>query len=69
MVTVRRVLARLTGLLRAVDLADLALVAGLALLWIGLGMVAPPLPYIVVGALLLAFGAFPVVAALTGRRR
>lgn len=53
-------------LLSAIDITDLALIGGVALLWVGLGMLAAPAPYIVVGALAVAYGVLP---ALLARRR
>lgn len=60
-------MTRLLSLLRRVDLTDVALLTGLALLWIGLGQIAAPLPFIVVGGLVAAYGALPLVLAV--RRR
>lgn len=54
-----------TRALRRLDLSDVLIVAGFVLLWIGLDMVAPALPFIVVGALLLGLALGPI---LRGRR-
>jgi hypothetical protein len=54
---------RLLGAIRRLDLSDLAIVVGLALLWVGFGKIAEPLAYIVVGFLLL----MPAMLALRPR--
>jgi hypothetical protein len=48
-------------MLSAFDITDVAIVVGLVLLWIGLGMVAPSLSFIVVGTLAIAYGLAPTV--------
>ena len=55
----------MTSLIRRIDLSDVLIIAGLVLLWIGLGMVAAALPFIVTGALFLVLALGPLVR---GRR-
>lgn len=60
-------MTRLITFLKAVDLTDLALVSGGVLLWIGLSMLTDWAPFVVIGVLLLLYGAAPML--LTGGRR
>lgn len=59
----------LRRLLGMIDATDVALVVGLVLLWAGLGRVSEALQFITVGALLVAYGAAPILLTVTGRRR
>ena len=60
---------RISGWLRGLGLDDVALLAGLILLWIGCSMVAAPLPYLVIGTLAVSFWAFPVIVSIRRRPR
>jgi hypothetical protein len=51
----------------AIDLTDVALVGGLALLWVGISRMAPGWEPIVVGTIIVLYGAAPMLAALRGR--
>lgn len=61
-------MTRLLTILKGIDLTDLALIAGAALLWIGLGMLAEWAPFVTIGLLLVAYGSAPMLVAL-GRRQ
>jgi hypothetical protein len=58
--SLRRTIARF-------DLTDVALVGGLALLWYGVSRMAPGWEPIVVGTIIVLYGAAPMLAALRGR--
>jgi hypothetical protein len=59
---------RVFGWLRRIGLDDVALLAGLVLLWIGCAMIARPLPYLVIGSLAVAFWAVPILLSMRRRR-
>jgi len=59
---------RLLGWLRRLGLDDVALVAGVILLWIGCAMIARPLPYLVIGSLAIAYWAGPLLLSMRRRR-
>ena len=50
-------------------MTDVALVGGGALLWIGLDQLSRWLPFVVLGSLLLLYGAAPLLVAIARRRR
>jgi hypothetical protein len=57
-------MTRLLRAVRSIDLTDIALIGGLVLLGYGLAQVSGSLAAIVVGGLLLVYGALPLLATL-----
>jgi len=57
-------MTRLLRAVRSIDLTDIALVGGLILLGYGLAQISEPMAAVVIGALVLLYGALPLLASL-----